>query len=167
MFQKRTGHLAAILIGLSFCAQPITSFANDGAAPDVVPQATYSPGFKEDKSSLIADISFEDFQFDVLRQDAKVKIGETQDWVKDKTPVEAIAGSIQTLEIKVDRLQDQVKPAGRSIKATIKNKFPGKGLIQLGDRKVSVYGLMLMMAFGIVLFLMSAANPASRLGGRH
>jgi len=68
---------------------------------------------------------------------------------------------------KTDRLQDRMRPAGRSIKTSVSDKIPGKGLIELGDRTISVYGLILIMAFGLVLLLMSLAKPTSRLGGRH
>jgi hypothetical protein len=66
-----------------------------------------------------------------------------------------------------DRFQDRVKPAGRGMKSTLMDKLPGKGLVQFGDRTFSVYGLILIMAFGLVLLLMSVASPTSRLGGRH
>ena len=116
--------------------------------------------FAIDKPSNLG--SFQD-----VRRETKAKWSETKRWVKTKTNKLTKMQTLDDVARATDRLQDRVKPAGRNMKATLKDKMPGKGLVQLGDRTVSVYGLMLMMAFGLVLLLMSLASPASRLGGRH
>jgi len=105
--------------------------------------------------------------FQDLRRVTKQKWVATKHWLKAKTKGASELKAVETLSTATDRLQDQVKPAGRSMRDTLKDKLPGKGLVQIGDRTVSVFGLMLMLAFGLVLILMSLASPKSRLGGRH
>ncbi len=102
-----------------------------------------------------------------FEHDTKAKWFATKQWVKSKISAISNAEVFDEMAQKTDRLQDRVAPAGRGIKATISDKNPGKGLIKLGDRTVSAYGLILIMAFGLVLLLMSLAKPISRLGGRH
>jgi len=102
-----------------------------------------------------------------FKRDTKAKWFASKQWVKSKVRDVSDAEIFSEMAQKTDRLQDRVKPAGRSIKTAVGDKIPGKGLIQLGDRTVSVYGLILIMAFGLVLLLMSLAKPTSRLGGRH
>jgi hypothetical protein len=105
--------------------------------------------------------------FQEFRRETKVKWSATKRWVKAKTDAASDLRTLDDMARATDRLQDRVKPAGRNLKATLSDKLPGKGLVQLGDRTVSAYGLILIMAFGLVLLLMSLASPASRLGGRH
>lgn len=105
--------------------------------------------------------------FQDIRRETKEKWSATKRWVKAKTKRVSDMKAIDDMALATDRLQDQVKPAGRTMKATLKDKMPGKGLVQLGDRTVSAYGLILMLAFGLVLLLMSLSSPKSRLGGRH
>ncbi|MEP4051001.1 MAG: cellulose biosynthesis cyclic di-GMP-binding regulatory protein BcsB [Litorimonas sp.] len=105
--------------------------------------------------------------FQDIRRETKVKWSATKRWFKAKTKDISDMRTLDDVAKATDRLQDRVKPAGRNIKTTLKDKLPGKGLVQLGDRTVSVYGLILIMAFSLVLLLMSLASPASRLGGRH
>jgi len=102
-----------------------------------------------------------------FKSDTKAKWIATKQWVTSKVRDVSDADIFNEMAQKTDRLQDRVTPAGRGIKAAVSNKIPGKGLIELGDRTVSVYGLLLIMAFGLVLLLMSLAKPTSRLGGRH
>jgi len=102
-----------------------------------------------------------------FKRETKTKWAATKQWVESKVRNVSDADIFNEMAQKTDRLQDRVKPAGRSIKTAVGDKIPGKGLIQLGDRTVSVYGLILIMAFGLVLLLMSLAKPTSRLGGRH
>jgi hypothetical protein len=68
---------------------------------------------------------------------------------------------------KVDRLQDNMKPAGDKLRGSFAGDWPGKKILTIGDRTFTVFGLMLFLAFGLVLLLMSVAGPSSRLGGRH
>lgn len=107
------------------------------------------------------------WSFQDIRRATIEKWSETKDWYKTKTESLSDIRTFDEVAQATDRFQTQVKPAGRSMKAAILDKFPGKGLVQFGDRTFSVYGLMLMLAFGLVLLLMSLAKPASRLGGRH
>lgn len=60
------------------------------------------------------------------------------------------------------RAADRVKPASSKARGTIKDILPGKGLVQIGDRTVSIYGLILMMIFGLILLMMSLVSPRSR-----
>jgi hypothetical protein len=102
-----------------------------------------------------------------FQRETKVKWSATKRWVKAKTSHMSNMRTWDDMARATDRLQDSVQPAGQVAKSTLKDKLPGKGLVQIGDRTVSVYGLMLIMAFGLVLLLMSVASPTSRLGGRH
>lgn len=105
--------------------------------------------------------------FEDIRRTTKTKWSETKRWVKNKTKSVSNMRALDDMARATDRLQDRVQPAGQSVKSTFRDKLPGKGLVQLGDRTVSIYGLILILAFGLVLLLMSLARPASRLGGRH
>ena len=105
--------------------------------------------------------------FEDIRRGTKAKWSDLKRWVKGKTKTVSDMRTFDDMAQATDRLQDQVKPAGRSIKSNLKDKLPGKALVQLGDRTVSVYGLILILAFGLVLLLMSLSRPTSRLGGRH
>lgn len=105
--------------------------------------------------------------FEYFRRETKAKWSTTTRWVKEKTRAAAELKTFDDMARATDRLQDRVKPAGRNMKATLRDKMPGKGLVQMGDRTFSVYGLILIMAFGLVLLLMSLSGPSSRLGGRH
>jgi len=102
-----------------------------------------------------------------FQSSTKVKWSDTKRWFKAKTNGLKNTRTLDKAAKATDNLQNNVSPAGQSLKAILKDKFPGKGLVQLGDRRVSVYGLILIMAFGLVLLLMSLAKPSSRLGGRH
>lgn len=104
--------------------------------------------------------SFEDF-----RNSAKVKWFDSKRWFKAKMNSFKNLKAFDEIAQATDRLQDRVTPAGRSTKVSLKRK--GVGLIQIGERTVSVYGMLLIMAFAIVLLMMSLARPSSRLGGRH
>lgn len=105
--------------------------------------------------------------FENIQRETKVKWSATKRWIKAKTKNVSDMRTLDDLAQTTDRLQDRVKPAGQNIKVSLKDKLPGKGLVQLGDRTVSVYGLILIIAFALVLLLMSLASPTSRLGGRH
>lgn len=105
--------------------------------------------------------------FEKIQHGAKVKWTATKRWFKAKTESLKSLRTFDDVAAATDQLQDKVTPAGRGFKASLKNSLPGKGLVQIGDRTVSVYGLILIMAFGLVLLLMSLAKPTSRLGGRH
>ncbi len=106
--------------------------------------------------------SFQDF-----RRNIRSKWDTSRLWVRTKMKSLRNAETLGTVQRATDRLQDRVEPAGRSLKSSIKENFPGQGLVKLGDRTVSVYGLMLILSFILVLLLMSLSKPASRLGGRH
>lgn len=105
--------------------------------------------------------------FQDIRRETKAKWSATRRWVRQKTQSLTEMKTLEDVARATDRLQDRVKPAGRNMKATLRDKMPGKGLVQLGDRTFSAYGLILMMAFGLVVLLMSLSGPTSRLGGRH
>jgi hypothetical protein len=147
-----------VAVGLLLCglaAQPLASIADEAPPPETQAQTSsseYSP----------AAVSF-----DVLRQDTKTKISETRMWVDAQTATRDLGGVVKDMERRVDRFQDSVTPAGRSMKNWVKNKMSWTGLVTRGDKTFSVYGLMLMMAFALVFLLMSLSQPMSRLGGRH
>ena len=159
MFQKHTGHVVAAALLLSLCSQPMMSHASEQAAS--TPQSITAP-VHQSKIKRSAEVSFE-----TLRTDAKSKVSDGQQWIKEKKRDYNIGTPIKDLSVKIDRFQDSVKPAGRPMKVWLKQRIPAKGMIEFGDRSMSAAGILLIMAFGIVFFLMSASSPASRLGGRH
>ena len=105
--------------------------------------------------------------FEDVTRKTKVKWNDTLRWVKTKTKRASDNNPISKVSHAADRLQDKVEPAGQSLKGALRDKIPGKGLVQIGDRTVSAYGLMLMLSFGLVLLLMSLSRPKSRLGKRY
>ena len=151
MFQKRTtGFIAALTTAFCLTALPATSFAQDKA-----PAAQAQPSSLKDMS--LADIRFE----------TKAKLSDTRQWVKDTKIEQNVEYFIGDLEKATDRLQDKVAPAGQSMKAFVKGNTPGKSLVAKTEKSVTFFGLMLILAFAFVVFLMSVSGPASRLGGRH
>lgn len=162
MFHKRKGQLAAILMLLSVSAQPMISHASEPIAPVTLSDLKAQPSVKGDLLSPLKDFSFDEF-----RHETRGKISETRRWIKNQETPQSYKTVVRDLDIKIDRFQDRVKPAGRSLKTSLKSRLPGKGLVYLGDRKVSVYGLLLMMAFAFVLLMLGLSNATSRLGGRH
>lgn len=161
MFHKRRGQIAAILMLLSVSSQPMIAHADEPAAP-VLTAPNSSSTATPSSASGERDLSFE-----ALRRDTKVKLSTTQRWVKEKTHLPDYENPVKILEVKIDRFQDRVKPAGRNLKTSLQNHMPGQSLAQAGDRKFTVFGLLLMAAFGTVVLLMSLSGPMSRLGGRH
>lgn len=142
--------------------------------PNILPRVKPTPKAQSDsKLSLRGPFQFDAVKekrfgsFDDIRRDVKAKWFATKRWVKAKTNSIKNMQALEDVAQATDRFQDRVQPAGSSMKATLRDKLPGKGLVQLGDREVSAFGLMLIMAFAFVLLLMSLAKPTSRLGGRH
>ena len=162
MFHKPKGQLAAVILLLSVSSQPIMSYASAPAALAVAAQPGSAPIAATKTTPHAANFSLEG-----LRQETKTKLSETKGWVKDKTFRHDYENPIKTLETKIDRFQDQVTPAGRSLRTAIKQRMPGKSIVEKGDRRFSIYGLLLIAAFSLVFLLMSLSNPTSRLGGRH
>ena len=112
--------------------------------------------------------------FDEIRRSTKSKWFATKRWAKAKSDdIKAKADELVNMKTlddvakATDRLQNRVKPAGSTVRRSLKDKLPGKGLIQLGDRTISAFGMLLILAGALVLLLMSLATPSSRLGGRH
>ena len=104
-----------------------------------------------------------------LKRSTQAKWRATQQWFSAKKNALIESRSLNEITKAKENLRDQTKPAGRTLKTVIMDKLPAKakGLVQIGDRNVSVYGLMLIFALSLVLLLMSLASPKSRLGGRH
>ena len=128
-----------------------------------VPMTTGLRGRFDTEAPLVTNIG----SFHEVRRKTNLKWGETKRWFKVKTTDIKNADLLKDASKLTDHLQGQVKPTGRSMRSSMAQKMPGKNLIKLGDRTVSAYGLLLILAFGIVLLLMSVAKPQSRLGGRH
>ena len=105
--------------------------------------------------------------FQDVRRQSKLKWDAAQHWFKAKKEGLVKSRRLDEVAKTTNQLQDEVKPLRRTLKAAIWDKLPGKGVVQIGDRTVSVYGLILIIAFGLVLLLMSLASPSSRLGKRH
>ena len=116
--------------------------------------------FTETKPKQIA--SFHD-----LMQATQAKWSATQQWFKAKKDALVESQKLNEVVTASDNLQDRTRPAGQTLKSFLMDKLSAKGLVQFGERTVSVYGLILIIAFSLILLLMSLANPKSRLGGRH
>jgi len=130
------------------------------------PQTSQSSGLRGPYQFVVKDKSrFGSFQD--IRRSTKAKWSASKRWFKSQIDSVRDMRTLNEVAQATDRLQDRAAPAGRSLKASLKDKIPGKGLVQLGDRTVSVYGLILIMAFLLVLLLMTLSKPTSRLGGRH
>ena len=97
----------------------------------------------------------------------KSKWFATKRWVKATITDIKNMHTVQNVAAATDHIQNRVQPAGNAVMTSLREKLPGKGFVQIGDRKVSAFGLMLIFAFTFILLLMSFAKPSSRLGGRH
>ena len=104
--------------------------------------------------------------FEAIRHKTKVKWQTTKKWFGTQIKSASELKTLNDVAQATDQFQDSVKPAGRGLRTSLRDNLPGKGLVQLGDRTVSVYGLILIMAFALVLLLMSLASPSSRTGNR-
>lgn len=157
MFHDHTNKLAAIAIGLGLILTPAISFADEKTLPPetskIETQANYP---------VLKDASFQD-----MRKDADQKIFEARVWIKNHKAPQNLKNIVKDMEQATDRLQSKVAPAGRSIKSFASQNMPGKGIAQRGDRTYTVFGIILMMAFGFVFIVMNLSNPESRTGGRH
>lgn len=154
MFQTSTRRIAAALLLIAVSAQPMAAHADQ-------PAATLNPVQAQTQEKSLAH------SLDALRDETKIKLSDTQEWVKDTGIPHKIKTAANDVEYKVDAFQDSVTPVGRSLKAKIKKELPGSALVRLGDRTVTVYGLILILSFALVVLLMGLANPMSRLNGRH
>ena len=101
--------------------------------------------------------------FPNLKPVTQAKWAAAKQWFKTKKDALVKKQKLNEVIIATDDLQEST----RAVKTFLTDKLPAKGLVQIGDRTVSAYGLLLMIAFGLILLLMSLASPKSRLGGRH
>lgn len=162
MFHLRTGLITAIATLLTLTVIPNQAYANGPAQPIAVTQIEASSIAQTPKVASVKHMSFDDFRFET-----RSKLTQTRQWVKEKKRQHNYHGYMNDLERSVDGLQNKAAPLRSAIKSSFKSKTPGLGLVHLGDRTVSMYGMILMMAFAFVLLLMSLSTPSSRLGGRH
>jgi len=71
------------------------------------------------------------------------------------------------LKGKVDNIQDNVKPVGKTIKETVDpNKIPGVKSVGWLNKKMSIPAIILFLVAGIMLSMMAFAGPSSLSGGR-
>ena len=158
MFHSRTGLLAATATLFCLTAQPIYSHASEAKAPAA--QTHTQPTNK-------TSVSLKDMSIADMRRNTRDKISGTKQWVKDQPAIETTKGFFQDMEKATDRLQDRVSPVGNKVKASVRGQFPGKSAATQADKRFSTFGIILMMAFGFVVFLLGVSGPMSRLGGRH
>ena len=105
--------------------------------------------------------------FHGLKRNTQAKWRATQQWFNAKKTALIESRSLNEVTKTKENLGNQTKPASRTLKSVILDKLPAKGLVQIGERNVSIYGLILIFALSLVLLLMSLTSPKSRLGGRH
>jgi len=166
MFQTRTKRISALITLFALTALPLTAQAQVNADVPPTPAAqtqSVAPIYASDNKANFLQEEY----YDELRFEAKAKLSETQVLEKLQAAQNEAGALMGDLEAATDSLQDRLSPVGQSIKSSVKAKLPGIGLLHFGDRTFSVFGLILMMSFALVLLLMSLANPTSRLGGRH
>ena len=101
-----------------------------------------------------------------LRRGISAKWSETKTWFNTQIDNVSALRNNENIAKGTDRSHVRVGPTNEAIKSTLKDKLPGKGLVQIGDRTVSLYALLLLFAFGFILLLMSLARPVSRKGER-
>ncbi len=165
MFHKYTSRIAATLTLMCLTAQPITSYANEPvgpAAPATQAQPDQVSAMADKAKALLGDRSFYE-----IRQETEQKMSETQEWVKDHKAVETAQGLIEDLGTATDKLQTRVAPVGESIKTSFMAKSMKKTFAQRVNNKSKAFGLLFILAFAFVIFLMGMSRPMSRLGGRH
>ncbi len=105
--------------------------------------------------------------FQDIRRATKSKWLSARRWSQDKVDSLMTMRSLKEIERRTDRLQNRVKPSGQKARKSLIERLPGKGVVQFADRTYSVFGILLILSFMSVVFLMSMASPSSRLGGRH
>jgi len=162
MFHTRTGLVSGLVLLFALTAQPMAAHADEQTSPVVQTQAV-SPNSAKTKKVYSPEGAF----FADVQHETKVKVSEVQAWAKAQTAPQEIVTFVEDVEVATDRLQSSLVPAGRSLKKSLETKVPGVSLAHFIDRTVTVYGLMLIMALALVIFLMGLAKPTSRLGGRH
>ena len=158
MFHIRTSLITGIVTLLCLTAQPTSSYANGPTSPAA--QAQTQPTYMASEKKLT------DMSMSEIRQSSRTKLSGTKQWVKDQPAVEGFKGFVEDMGQATDNLQDSAAPLGRSIKSSINASLPGQTLAQKADKTFSVFGLLLMLAFGLVVLLMSFSGPMSRIGGR-
>ena len=153
MFQISTKPIAALSLGVSLLCLPMGSFAAKAAAPaqsaQVSQPAAQSPTFQD------------------IRRSTKAKVSETRSWVKNHDAPKEIKYFIDDMEKATAQLQDQVSPVGNSIKSFVKKKLPGKSVAHSADKSLTVFGILLILAFAFTLFGLNSVKSESRTGGRH
>ena len=167
MFHTQTKKLAIFAIALGLTLTPATSFADKPLTPGQTTFAQSSNLATPQVETQVTASALKDISFRSIRSKTKEKVFHTRVWMKNQKAPQDIKYIIGNLERKTDRFQEKLAPTGRSIKSFAIQNTPGKGLVQRGDRTFTMFGLLLMMAFGLVFFTMNLANPESRLGGRH
>ena len=162
MFHKHLKSAAAIVAALSLYLLPAASSAKDASS-----QAQPKPVQTQQATSGTQDTRLTDMSFQDVRRGTKAKISSSRSWAKNQQVPQDIKYFIKDVAVATDRFQDRVSPAGRSIKSFVSKKMPGKRLAHQGDRSLTVYGVLLMMALAFVFVFMNLASPESRTGGRH
>ena len=167
MFHTQTKKLAIFAIALGLTLTPATSFADKPLTPGQTTFAQSSNLATPQVETQVTASALKDISFRSIRSKTKEKVFHTRVWMKNQKAPQDLKYIIGNMEKTTDSLQDQLAPVGRSIKSFAIQNTPGKDLVQRGDRTFTMFGLLLMMAFGLVFFTMNLANPESRLGGRH
>lgn len=158
MFQIGKGHILASIMLLGGSSQPIISHASE-AKPAKVTAVEPSPRVESQRAT--------GFSADQFRNVSQAKLSNAQHWIKEKTFRHDAENPLKTLDVKIDRFQDEVSPIGRSIKSFAGKKARGAGILRKGDQMFTMFGFLLFGAFGFVCALMALSGPTSRLGGRH
>jgi len=162
MFHLSTRPLAGLVLLFSLTAHPLAA-----QAEDPVTQVPQGHSVVSNASESHAISALKSLDIGALEDETRAALFDAKHWVKDHQATKAASAMMVDLEDATDRLQLEAAPIGRSLKKSVKHKLPSFGIVHRLDRTVTVYGLMLMMAFAFLCFLFSLSGPKSRLSGRH
>ncbi len=105
--------------------------------------------------------------FETLQNGTKSKWTAFKRWTKAKVQNVKSPQSLKTADRKLSKFQRNLGSKTRKTTQSFLDKIPGKGVVKFADKTYSVFGVLLILTFLIVVIMMSMSSPRSRLGGRH
>ena len=105
--------------------------------------------------------------FETLQDGTKSKWVAFKRWTKTKFQSVKSSQSLKNAERKISKFQRSLGSKSNKTGKSILDKLPGQGVVKFADKTFSVFGILLILTFLLVVILMSFASPSSRLGGRH
>jgi hypothetical protein len=99
--------------------------------------------------------------FHKFGETTKAKWTTVQTLAKKKDSLLQRRALAEITEVKPIR-EPNIQTPDRTFKTFLADKLPANGLVKLGDRTVSIYGVMLIFIFGWLLLFISFTRPSSR-----